>query len=161
MDRAGIAGEDGPTHHGALDIAYLKCVQDLIVTAPKDGNELRHLLYTALDYTDGPFSIRYPKASSVNFDTKGQAELLPIGSWEVCRKSDGNTVILAVGPPKFLGGSCFTAHSNCIDSILLLKPCTKHTCFQPGPLLNVYFAPPVNLPLCCFILLSIFVVIPQ
>ena len=98
MDRAGIAGEDGPTHHGALDIAYLKCVQDLIVTAPKDGNELRHLLYTALDYTDGPFSIRYPKASSVNFDTKGQAELLPIGSWEVCRKSDGNTVILAVGP---------------------------------------------------------------
>ena len=80
MDRAGIAGEDGPTHHGALDIAYLKCVQDLIVTAPKDGNELRHLLYTALDYSKGPFSIRYPKASSVNFDSKAQAELLPIGS---------------------------------------------------------------------------------
>ena len=101
MDRAGIAGEDGPTHHGALDIAYLKCVQDLIVTAPKDGNELRHLLYTALDYSSGPFSIRYPKASSVNFDLKGQAELLPIGSWEVCRKSNGGTVILAVGPQVF------------------------------------------------------------
>ena len=101
MDRAGLAGEDGPTHHGALDIAYLKCVQDLIVTAPKDGNELRHLLYTALDYSEGPFSIRYPKASSVNFDSKGQAELLPIGSWEVCRKSNGNTVILAVGPQVF------------------------------------------------------------
>ena len=101
MDRAGIAGEDGPTHHGALDIAYLKCIQDLIVTAPKDGNELRHLLYTALDYTSGPFSIRYPKASSVNFDLKGQAELLPIGSWEVCRKSNGGTVILAVGPQVF------------------------------------------------------------
>ena len=101
MDRAGIAGEDGPTHHGALDIAYLKCVQDLIVTAPKDGNELRHLLYTALDYSNGPFSIRYPKASSVNFDPKGQAELLPIGSWEVCRKSAGDTVILAVGPQVF------------------------------------------------------------
>ena len=101
MDRAGIAGEDGPTHHGALDIAYLKCVQDLIVSAPKDGNELRHLLYTALDYSSGPFSIRYPKASSVNFDLKGQAELLPIGSWEVCRKSNGRTVILAVGPQVF------------------------------------------------------------
>ena len=101
MDRAGIAGEDGPTHHGALDIAYLKCIQDLIVTAPKDGNELRHLLYTALDYSNGPFSIRYPKASSVNFDLKGQAELLPIGSWEVCRKSNGGTVILAVGPQVF------------------------------------------------------------
>ena len=101
MDRSGIAGEDGPTHHGALDIAYLKCIQDLIVTAPKDGNELRHLLYTALDYSSGPFSIRYPKASSVNFDLKGQAELLPIGSWEVCRKSNGRTVILAVGPQVF------------------------------------------------------------
>ena len=101
MDRAGIAGEDGPTHHGALDIAYLKCIQDLIVSAPKDGNELRHLLYTALDYSSGPFSIRYPKASSVNFDLKGQAELLPIGSWEVCRKSNGGTVILAVGPQVF------------------------------------------------------------
>ena len=101
MDRAGIAGEDGPTHHGALDIAYLKCVQDLIVTAPKDGNELRHLLYTALDYSKGPFSIRYPKASSVNFDSKAQAELLPIGSWEICRKSSGSVVILAVGPQVF------------------------------------------------------------
>ena len=103
MDRAGIAGEDGPTHHGALDIAYLKCIQGIIVTAPKDGNELRHLLYTALDYTKGPFSIRYPKASSENFDEKGQAELLPIGSWEVCRKSTGNTVILAVGAQVFDG----------------------------------------------------------
>jgi len=103
MDRAGIAGEDGPTHHGALDIAYLKCVQGIIVSAPKDGNELRHLLYTALDYTKGPFSIRYPKACSQNFDKKGQAELLPIGSWEVCRKSKGNTVILAVGAQVFDG----------------------------------------------------------
>ena len=96
-------GYDGPTHHGALDIAYLKCVQGIIVSAPKDGNELRHLLYTALDYTKGPFSIRYPKACSQNFDEKGQAELLPIGSWEVCRKSKGNTVILAVGAQVFDG----------------------------------------------------------
>ena len=97
MDRAGIAGEDGPTHHGALDIAYLKCIQDMIVTAPKDGNELRHLLYTGLDYKEGPFAIRYPKASSINFDKLGQAELLPIGSWEVLRQGQ-ETVILAVGP---------------------------------------------------------------
>ena len=97
MDRAGIAGEDGPTHHGALDIAYLKCIQDMIVAAPKDGNELRNLLYTGLDNNDGPFAIRYPKASSVKFDKSGQAELLPIGSWEVVRQGD-ETVILAVGP---------------------------------------------------------------
>ena len=97
MDRAGIAGEDGPTHHGALDIAYLKCIQDMIVAAPKDGNELRNLLYTGLDNKDGPFAIRYPKASSIKFDKSGQAELLPIGSWEVVRQGD-ETVILAVGP---------------------------------------------------------------
>ena len=97
MDRAGVAGEDGPTHHGALDIAYLKCIQDMIVTAPKDGNELRNLLYTGLDYKDGPFAIRYPKASSIEFNKLGQAELLPIGSWEVLRKGE-EAVILAVGP---------------------------------------------------------------
>ena len=97
LDRSGIAGEDGPTHHGALDIAYLKCIQDMIVAAPMNGNELRHLLYTGLDYNDGPFAIRYPKASSEKFDANGQAELLPIGSWEVVRQGS-DVLILAVGP---------------------------------------------------------------
>jgi 1-deoxy-D-xylulose-5-phosphate synthase len=96
MDRAGIVGEDGPTHHGALDIAYLKCVQDMIVTAPKDGNEFRHLLYTALEQNDRPFGIRYPKSSSIQFDESGQAELLPIGSWETL-KTGKDIAILAVG----------------------------------------------------------------
>ena len=112
MDRAGIAGEDGPTHHGALDIAYLKCIQDMVVTAPKDGNELRNLLYSGLDYSQGPFSIRYPKASSINFDQAGQAELLSIGNWEVCRKSTGKTVILSVGPQVFDGLSAADNLSN-------------------------------------------------
>jgi len=96
MDRAGIVGEDGPTHHGALDIAYLKCIQDMIVTAPKDGNEFRHLLYTALEQDDRPFGIRYPKSSSIQFDESGQAELLPIGSWETL-KTGKDIAILAVG----------------------------------------------------------------
>ena len=68
MDRSGIAGEDGPTHHGALDIAYLRCIQDIIVTAPKNGNEFRHLLYTALSIENQPFTIRYPKSNSIEFD---------------------------------------------------------------------------------------------
>jgi len=97
LDRSGIAGEDGPTHHGSLDLSYLRCIQDLILTAPKNGNEFRNLLHTALNISDKPFAIRYPKASSIEFDESGQMELLPIGSWEVCREgSDG--VILAVGP---------------------------------------------------------------
>ena len=97
MDRSGIAGEDGPTHHGALDIAYLRCIQDIIVTAPKNGNEFRHLLYTALSINDKPFSIRYPKANSVEFDEEGQMELLPVGSWEICKQGQ-DVAILAVGP---------------------------------------------------------------
>jgi len=97
MDRSGIAGEDGPTHHGALDIAYMRCIQDTIITAPKSGNEFRHLLYTALNIKDRPFSIRYPKANSVEFDENGQAELIPIGSWEV-EQQGSDVAILAVGP---------------------------------------------------------------
>ena len=97
LDRSGIAGEDGPTHHGALDLSYLRCIQDLILAAPKNGNEFRNLLHTALNISDRPFAIRYPKASSIEFDESGQMELLPIGSWEVCREgTDG--AILAVGP---------------------------------------------------------------
>ena len=97
LDRSGIAGEDGPTHHGALDLSYLRCIQDLILAAPKNGNEFRNLLHTALNISDRPFAIRYPKASSIEFDESGQMELLPIGSWEVCREGiDG--AILAVGP---------------------------------------------------------------
>ena len=96
MDRAGIAGEDGPTHHGALDIAYLRCVQDIIVTSPKNGNEFRDLLYTALNITNKPFTIRYPKTSSVEFDESGQSELLAVGSWETCQKGS-DIALLAVG----------------------------------------------------------------
>tara|TARA_B100001113_G_scaffold278212_1_gene232889 strand:- start:1871 stop:2440 length:570 start_codon:yes stop_codon:yes gene_type:complete len=69
----------------------------MIVTAPKDGNEFRHLLYTALNIDDRPFAIRYPKASSVEFDEVGQIELLPLGSWEICKRGT-DLAILAVGP---------------------------------------------------------------
>ena len=96
MDRAGIAGEDGPTHHGALDIAYFRCIQGMVLAAPKSGNEFRHLLYTALNH-NGPFGIRYPKYSSVEFDKNGQAKLIPIGSWDVERNGE-DIVILAAGP---------------------------------------------------------------
>ncbi len=96
LDRSGVVGEDGPTHHGALDISYLRCIQNIIVAAPRNGNELRHLLYTALNQPNIPFAIRYPKGCSKEFDAYGQAELLPIGSWEVLKK--GNDIaILALG----------------------------------------------------------------
>tara|TARA_Y100001970_G_scaffold154080_1_gene188626 strand:- start:1058 stop:2917 length:1860 start_codon:yes stop_codon:yes gene_type:complete len=96
LDRSGLVGEDGPTHHGVLDIAYMRCIQGMIVTAPKDGNELKNLLYTATNYTNGPFSIRYPKDSSIVFDKEISGESIQIGSWEVLRKGEG-IALLAVG----------------------------------------------------------------
>lgn len=97
LDRAGLAGEDGPTHHGSFDLAYFRLIPGLVIAAPKDGNELRHLLYTALDHGKGPFILRYPKASALKFDHNGQAELLPIGSWSV-EKTGQEVAILAIGP---------------------------------------------------------------
>ncbi len=96
LDRAGLVGEDGATHHGALDIAYSRCIPNLIVSAPKDGNELRNLMYTALNHTKNPFMIRYPRSSSFNFDKDGQAEIVPIGSWTTVANGK-DIAILAVG----------------------------------------------------------------
>jgi len=96
LDRAGLVGEDGATHHGVLDIAYSRCIPNLIVAAPKDGNELRNLMYTALDQNTNPFMIRYPRSSSFEFDKNGQTDLIPIGNWE--KVITGKDVaILAVG----------------------------------------------------------------
>ena len=95
LDRSGLVGEDGATHHGVLDIAYMRCIQGMIVAAPKDGNELKDLLFTATNYNKGPFSIRYPKESSINFDNKS-SNIIEIGSWEVMNKGD-DILILSVG----------------------------------------------------------------
>jgi len=96
LDRAGLVGEDGATHHGALDIAYSRCIPNLIVSAPKDGNELRNLIYTALDQNKNPFMIRYPRSSSFVFDRNGQTDLISIGNWEKV-ETGKDIAILAVG----------------------------------------------------------------
>jgi 1-deoxy-D-xylulose-5-phosphate synthase len=97
MDRSGLAGEDGPTHHGAFDLAYLRHIPGMVVAAPKDGNELRNLMATALDYDKGPFAIRYPKASAEPFTPDAEPHILPVGQWEVVRQGT-DAAILAVGP---------------------------------------------------------------
>ncbi len=64
IDRAGLVGEDGPTHHGAFDLSYLHAVPGLTIMAPSDGQELRDMLHTALYHIDGPVAIRYPRGST-------------------------------------------------------------------------------------------------
>jgi len=61
LDRAGLVGADGPTHHGVLDLAYLRCIQDIVIMSPKDESELRDMLFTAVQYQGGPVAIRYPR----------------------------------------------------------------------------------------------------
>jgi 1-deoxy-D-xylulose-5-phosphate synthase len=97
MDRAGVAGADGPTHHGAFDIAYMLLVPGMTVTAPKDGEEFIGLMKTGLSHDAGPYSIRYPR-DAVPAAAPPTSEIAPVpyGSWEVLRRGSG-MVILAVG----------------------------------------------------------------
>ncbi len=97
MDRAGIAGEDGPTHHGALDIAYMLSVPNMTVTAPKDGAEMLALLRLATQSVDGPWSVRWPR-SAVPAQVPGIDEIPEIEpfTWEVLRNG-GDCVLLATG----------------------------------------------------------------
>ncbi len=95
IDRAGIVGEDGPTHHGSFDISYLRIVPNMVVSAPKDESELRDLLYTAVS-SKSPFSIRYPRGKGYGVGLKEGFELLPVGKWEVLTEGK-DAVVLSVG----------------------------------------------------------------
>ncbi|MDP2360936.1 MAG: 1-deoxy-D-xylulose-5-phosphate synthase [bacterium] len=96
LDRAGLVGADGPTHHGTLDIAYLSMVPGMVVAAPADGNELHDLVATALAHEGGPFAIRYPKDNSFCWEAERAPRLLPLGSWSQLRPGDG-PVLVATG----------------------------------------------------------------
>ncbi|BAT72503.1 1-deoxy-D-xylulose-5-phosphate synthase [Thermosulfidibacter takaii ABI70S6] len=95
IDRAGIVGEDGPTHHGVFDLSYLRHIPDMVVSAPKDQKELAYLLYTALNQNK-PFAIRYPKGEAPGKDTPQEFEIIPVGSWELLREGS-DVLILATG----------------------------------------------------------------
>jgi len=95
IDRSGIVGDDGKTHQGTFDISYLMLIPNLIIAAPKDENELQHLLYTAVK-TNHPMAIRYPRGSGVGVDLEPKLHEIPIGKGEILR--DGEDVaILAIG----------------------------------------------------------------
>jgi len=96
LDRAGLVGADGPTHHGVFDLTYLSAIPNMIVAAPKDGTELKNLLYTAMKKSKGPFAVRYPKDCSLSYEPKLAPKILEIGSWEILEKGD-DVAFLAVG----------------------------------------------------------------
>ncbi len=95
LDRAGIVGEDGPTHHGAFDLSYLRIIPNMVVMAPKDENELRHMLKTALEY-EGPIALRYPRGRAIGIPLDPNLKTLPIGEAEILMEGE-DILVLAIG----------------------------------------------------------------
>jgi 1-deoxy-D-xylulose-5-phosphate synthase len=95
LDRAGIAGQDGPTHHGIYDMAYLRLFPNMVCMAPKDENELRHMLKTAFE-TGHPTSLRYPRGNGIGVEQDKELMSLPIGKGEVLREGNA-AAIFAIG----------------------------------------------------------------
>jgi len=97
LDRAGLVGEDGPTHHGCFDLCYLSSIPGMVVSAPRSGQELRDLIRTGLEYKGGPFAIRYPRDKTPDVvDWKSEPQKLSVGKWEIMREGK-KLVVLAVG----------------------------------------------------------------
>jgi 1-deoxy-D-xylulose-5-phosphate synthase len=99
LDRAGLVGDDGPTHHGCYDIAYFRCIPDMIISAPMNEAELRNLMYTAqLDSTDLPFVIRYPRGEGMMPDWRTEMQEVTIGKGR--KLKDGQDIaLLTLGHP--------------------------------------------------------------
>lgn len=97
LDRAGLVGDDGPTHHGVYDIAYFRCIPNMIISAPMNESELRNLMYTAqLDQTNQPFVIRYPRGEGVLPEWQTEMEEIPLGKGRKL-KEGSDVVILSLG----------------------------------------------------------------
>jgi 1-deoxy-D-xylulose-5-phosphate synthase len=90
MDRAGLVGDDGPTHHGVFDIAYLRCLPNIILMAPRDEAMLVHMLHTALRYDDGPIALRYPRGNGVGVALPARPQALEIGTGEILREASAD-----------------------------------------------------------------------
>lgn len=111
MDRGGLVGADGPTHHGTFDLTYLRLIPNMVVMAPKDEAELRNMLYTATQYKKGPIAMRYPRGEAIGVEV-GDFEKIEIGKAEVVRNGK-DIAILAIGN--------MVIHSEKAAEILLQK----------------------------------------
>ncbi len=95
IDRGGVVGDDGPTHHGIFDLSFLRMIPNLLLLAPKDENELRHMLFTAL-HCPGPVAIRYPRGAGIGVELDPEFRKIPFGKGELLREGD-DLLLLPVG----------------------------------------------------------------
>jgi 1-deoxy-D-xylulose-5-phosphate synthase len=135
LDRGGLVGEDGFTHHGVFDLAYLRPIPNLIIASPLDEWDLRNLMYTACKGVTTPFVIRYPKGKGEKKDWRNEPKLLPIGKGRKLR--DGNEVaVISIGPIGNLvtaaiekvGDACSVAHYD----MIYLKPIDEELLHEAG-----------------------------
>ena len=96
LDRAGLVGADGPTHHGAFDISYLRLIPGMVVMAPKDESELRDMIYTAVKYNKGPIALRYPRGNGFGVQLKQSFDQIEIGKSETLKEGK-DVAFLAIG----------------------------------------------------------------
>lgn len=106
LDRAGFAGADGPTHHGAYDIAYMRCIPKMTIAAPMNEQELRNLMYTASQDNMGPFTIRYPRGNGVMVDWKTPLEILPVGIGRKIKHGEKVAILTLGHPGNFAVAAC-------------------------------------------------------
>ncbi|MEA2156591.1 MAG: 1-deoxy-D-xylulose-5-phosphate synthase, partial [Solirubrobacteraceae bacterium] len=97
LDRAGLVGDDGPTHHGVFDIAYLRPLPNIVMMAPRDEAMLVHMLRTALLYDDGPVALRYPRGEGLGVALPVRPQAIEIGTGEILREGDGKVAIVGYG----------------------------------------------------------------
>ena len=93
LDRAGLVGQDGPTHHGVFDIAYLRCIPNMTIFAPMDEMDLRNMMYTAQKELKGPLAIRYPRGRGSNVDWKAPFEAITLGKGRHLKKGSHNAIL--------------------------------------------------------------------
>ena len=96
LDRGGLVGADGPTHHGTFDLSYLRCIPGMVIMAPKDESELRDMLYTAVEYHAGPVALRYPRGTAFGVPLKKGFQKIEIATGEILRTGN-DLAILSVG----------------------------------------------------------------
>jgi 1-deoxy-D-xylulose-5-phosphate synthase len=116
MDRAGLVGDDGPTHHGAFDISYLRCLPHMVLMAPRDEAMLVHMLHTALQWDDGPVALRYPRGEAEGVPLPRRPEVLEVGRGEVLREGERVALLgYGYGVPLALGAAGLLADEHGVE----------------------------------------------
>jgi 1-deoxy-D-xylulose-5-phosphate synthase len=132
LDRGGLVGADGPTHHGLYDLVYLPALPGIVVMAPKDANELRHMLYTAIN-CNGPAALRFPRGNGMGVALDPELKALEIGKAEILR--EGSDIgILALGSMVY----------PCLEAAARLEALGIH-----ATVINARFAKPLDEELIC------------